>query len=263
MTCNRVERENLVERYVSGRLEPDLNELFERHYFDCEECAEKVETWLAIAGPLRDMAPEIRREMAHEMARESVVTMPPPRSRGWAGAAAIAAGVLVVVGVSLLPRMDVPAPVSAPVVAKRDAGLTELARLDPPAYAAPDFRGAETTAETRFREAMSAYLQRDYERAIGGLKSSLALDPTAAAPRFFLGACELLTGRNAEGIRDLEQAAASGSPFAEEARFDLAKGYLMAGRREEAVAALRFLESQGGEFAVPARRLADGLSGKP
>lgn len=261
MKCHRVEDENLVERYVSGTLDADLKERFEQHYFACEECAEQVETWHAIAGPLREMAPEIRRDMAPERA----LRMPSTRGRGaWMGGAmAIAAGIAVLIGVSLLPRQKSRTPASAPAAAKRDDRLTELARLDPPAYAAPDLRGAETTAETLFREAMDAYLRHDYARAILGLKSSLALDPEAAGPRFFLGASELLTGQNADGTRDLERVAASHSPFAEEARFDLAKGYLMAGRREEALAALRLLGAQGGEFSAQARRLADRLNGTP
>ena len=51
-------------------------------------------------------------------------------------------------------------------------------------------RGAETPAETLFREGMEAYLRRDYAGAIAGLRASLRVDPEASAPRFFPGASE-------------------------------------------------------------------------
>jgi anti-sigma factor RsiW len=247
MTCQRIEEENLAERYVSGTLDPELKERFEQHYFACEACARKVDTWLAIQQPLRDAAPAIRQEME-----------PEPAHRSWiGGVAAIAAGVLVIAGVSVIPRTGDGVP--PPVAVSRGADLAELARLDPPTYAPPALRGVETSAETLFREAMKAYLQRDYTRAIAGLRSSLALDPQAGAPRFFLGATQLLAGQTAEGVRELEQIAASNSPFAEEARFDLAKGYLQLGRRADALHALRSVVSERGEFAAQARTLIDRL----
>jgi hypothetical protein len=240
MNCEQVARENVAERYVSGKLDPETKELYERHYFGCDACARNLETWLAIEKPLRAMAS----------------ARPGP---SWIrGAAAIAAGVVVLIGVSLLPHPE--SPVSGPG-ASQGIELAELAHLDPPVYSAPAFRGAENTAETLFREAMDAYLRHDYARAIAGLRASLELDPVAAAPRFFLGASELLSGQIASGVHELEQVAASKSPFAEEAGFDLAKGYLMMGRREDALAILRHLESQGGDFAAQARALTDRIAG--
>jgi TolA-binding protein len=135
------------------------------------------------------------------------------------------------------------------------ANLAALARLEPPAYAAPALRGAETTAETLFRQAMEAYLRHDYSAAISGLQASLHSDPEAAGPRFFLGASQLLVGRTIAGMNDLARVAASKSPFAEEARFDLAKGHLSLGQRKEALELLRTVESQGGDFAARARSL--------
>src|SRR5258708_38999638 len=158
MNCERVERENLMERYLAGGLVAELKEDFERHYFECAECAQQLETWMSIAKPLREMA-----------------AAPAQPRRQWAGgAAAIAAGILVVIGVSLAPRNDTAS--EAPTAVARDASFAELARLEPPRYVAPGLRGAETTAETAFRQAMEAYPRRDYTRAIAGLRVSLGLD---------------------------------------------------------------------------------------
>ena len=242
MKCQRVERENLMERYLAGGLDAELKEDFERHYFECAECAQQLETWMSIAKPLREMA----------------AASAQPRRQWAGGATAIAAGILVVIGVSLAPRNDTATEGTTAIA--RGATLAELARLEPPAYVAPGLRGAETTAETLFREAMEAYLRRDYAGAIAGLRASLRMDPEAAAPRFFLGASELLTGRTVDGMNDLGRVAASNSAFAEEARFDLAKGYLMLGRRREAVVLLRIVESQGGDFASQAHSLIERIA---
>lgn len=247
MNCRRVEQERIAERYVFGALEPELKEAFELHYFGCEECARQVQTWVAIAPALREAAPAIRREMPAA----------PSRARWIGGFAAIAAGIVVLAGVSLIPRESERAP--ATVASIHEVDLTQLAKLDPPAYEAPVLRGIETPAEQRFHEAMQAYLRRDYANAIAGLRDSLRLDPNAAAARFFLGASELMDGEQVAGVTDLQVVASGASPFAEEARFDLAKGYLMLGRREEALTTLRTLASSGGDFAAPARDLLQRL----
>jgi hypothetical protein len=173
------------------------------------------------------------------------------------GVAAILAGIVVVTGVSLLPRTEQGAVAQTSTGPRAD--LTELARLEPPAYFAPSRNSAETAEETLFREAMEAYLRRDYPRAIAGLREVLDAAPMASAPRFFLGVSELLIGRTAEGMVDLGQVAVSDSAFAEEARFDLAKGCLMLGRRPEALVLLRLVESRGGDFAARARSLIDRI----
>ena len=243
MNCERVARENLVERYLTGKLVPELQANFEQHYFECEACAKEVTTSLAIVDSLRELAPEIREEMA---------PAPAPRN-WWAGAAAIAAGILVVLGVSLLPHT-----VAEPVLVAQGGQaveLAELGRIDAPAYPPPAFRGIDSAPEQLFRKAMESYLQRDYAHAIPGLRAALNLDPRLEAPRFFLGACYLLTGEVAQGVAELERAASQDSPFAEEARFDLAKAYLLEGRRDDAIHVLGEVTAMGGEYAARAREL--------
>jgi tetratricopeptide (TPR) repeat protein len=250
MDCETVERENIVERYLAGTLEPELKEHWERHYFGCDRCAGQLETWQAIEQPLRAMAASIRQEIQPREIR-------PHQSTArwlWAGAA-IAAALLVGLGIkqTLPPSQRLPRPeisTAAPTVSP----LAELARLEPPAYRPVTLRAAGSKAEAQFQKAMEAYLRRDYPRTIAGLQAALELDPDAPAPRFFLGACDLLTGNTADGVRELERVASGDSPFAQEAQFDLAKGYLLEGNQERALALLRRLADVPGDFRERARQ---------
>src|SRR5690349_4666018 len=123
MDCERAVRENVIERYLNGTLSPAEKEEWEQHYFGCEECAERLETWHAIQGPLRERAPQIRQEMR------------PPRGAPtgrpwwvWAGAGiAAAAAAAVVAFLALPPPAQAPAP---PIPHTVDYGA--LARLEPP-----------------------------------------------------------------------------------------------------------------------------------
>jgi TolA-binding protein len=252
MDCVTAERENIIERYLTGRLEPSVKEEWERHYFGCDHCAQQLATWRAVEGPLRAMADEIRQEI------------PQPRTRRawlWAGAG-IAAALLLAAGAS---RLLHPSPVAAPVAnspAAERQRLIELAQLDPPAYAAPVLRGMESKAEMQFQKAMQAYQRRDYPPAVAGLRAALRLDPAAPAPRFFLGACLLLSGQVEEGIGELRTVASGRSPFAEEAGFVLAKGYLRQGDKDSALETLRSVAAGQGDFSSQATQLIAQINGE-
>jgi tetratricopeptide (TPR) repeat protein len=248
MTCEVVERENIIEHYIAGRLGSDIKEQWEQHYFECERCAAELETAMAVQQPLRSMAGEIRQEI-------------PPQRRSaswiWAGAA-IAATLLVAAVLSYSYR---PAPPVQGTIPSQSRQLTELARMDPPAYSAAVLRGAESTAESQFREAMQAYSRHDYRPAITGLQTALRLDPTADAARFFLGASYLLSGDPQAGTRELQMVSAGHSPFAEEAAFYLAKGYLLQGDKTTAIQTLRRLVAGNGEFSARSRQLIAQIAG--
>jgi len=255
MDCERAMTENIAERYLNGTLSPTEKEEWEQHYFACEECAERLETLQAIQEPLREMAPQIRDEMRPRGASR------PGQSRPWwvwAGAGiGAAAAAAVVAFLALPPAVKAPAP---PLVPQRTVDYTLLARLDPPAYTPSAMRGGQTPAERAFREAMTAYQQRDWPRAIAGLTAALARDPGSAPAHFFLGASYLLNGTPREGIAELERVPAD-SPFADEARFDLAKGYLALGRVDDARAVLQKLAGGHGEFAAQAGALLERIQG--
>jgi tetratricopeptide (TPR) repeat protein len=250
MTCDTVERENIVERYLTGRLEPAAKEEWELHYFGCDRCAQQLETWSAVEGPLRSMAAEIRREI------------PQPKRHTWLWAGVgIAAVLLLAAGASRLLHTG---PVAAPIAdskASERQRLVEIAQLDPPAYAPQALRGTDSKAELQFQKAMQFYQRRDYTEAIPGLRAALDLDSGAAAPRFFLGASYLLSGSVPDGIRELGMVAAGTSPFAEEAGIDLGKGYLLQGDKEKALETLRRVANLHGDFDNQANRLIGQIEG--
>jgi anti-sigma factor RsiW len=239
MNCDRVLRENIIERYLTGKLTPEEKEAWEAHYVDCPACAGSLETMQTIQGALREAEPEIRR------------TIRPRRNmRIWAGGA-IAAAVVVALGIGFFRR---PAPVH-PRYAMALRVLPALANVEPAAYEETPTRGIPTHAETVFREAMRHYQNREWNTAIDGLRASLREDATAPAPRFFLGISLLLAGQITDGTRELEAVASGGSPFVEDARFNLAKGYLLLGRNQDALAALAKVAEGEGDFAARARAL--------
>jgi len=249
MDCAQVERESIPERYLAGTLHPQLKEEWELHYFACDHCAELLATWQAIDKPLRSMADSIRREIA------------PRRNVGrWVGlGAAIAATLLVAWGVRTIatrgnhPTPSIAASQAPPATAPPE--WQEFARLDPPDYQPQTLRATGTSAEVQFQKAMESYVRHDYPQAAAGLKTAVGLDPSAAAPRFFLGASEILAGNPTDGIADLEHVASGDSPFVREAQFDLAKAYLMRNERDRAVDILRKLAGAPGDFQTQATQL--------
>jgi hypothetical protein len=240
MDCERADREDIAGRYLSGTLEAGLIEPWEEHYFACDVCADRLESLCAIVRPLRATDASIRAELSSSELSDK-----------WFWAAAALAAMLVL-GVATADLRTPPHGVST-----RDIGkLAELARVEPPAFTFPVMRGIPTQVELQFQDAMRSYPIRDYARTIADLRAVLEIQPEAVAPRFFLGACYLLTARAGEGIRELRNAAAKDSAFVEEARFYLAKGYLMEGRKHDAVTVLGDLAAMQGELSEVARRLA-------
>ena len=238
MNCDDAERQNVAARYLSGKLAPDVAEQWEQHYFGCDRCFEQLEVSRAALEPLREMEASIRQEIpARKIAARWL----------WAGAA-IAAAALFLISTVTVHRPLQPNPAIT-------SQLAELARFDPPAFSTPSMRGGESKAEAQFLRAMAFYQQRDYPRAMEGLRAALDLDPAAAPPRFFLGACLLLTGKPEEASGELRAVAAADSPFAEEARFGLAKAYLREGRKGNAAIELRHVAMLNGDFAAEANRL--------
>jgi hypothetical protein len=240
MDCERANRDNIVERYLAGTLDAQTTDEWEQHLFACDLCTQQLELCQTITPVLREMAPQIRREMR-----------PSPARRWLWIAAPVAAMALLLVFANINKGPKTPAP-----IASKTGDFTYLAKLEPPAYNAPTLRGVESPAQGKFREAMTFYQSRDWSHAIDGLNTSLGLDPNAPAPRFFLGASYLMAGNPRQGVAELERVAKMDSPFADEARFDLAKGYLALGWPDLAITTLR---TCGGDFATLAPQLISAI----
>ena len=154
MTCEDVDRDEIVEKYVTGQLPEGTRESFEQHYFECARCFGLLQVY-------RDMQSELART------RHLVGTADQPRwlSR-WTWLPAVA---VLVLGVSVtlavrrpppVPPAARPAPVvptSAPPVAPAPPALSDLAAIEPPQYAPTRLRGDADEATRGFLKAMQHY----------------------------------------------------------------------------------------------------------
>lgn len=258
MTCERVVKGEMAEKYLLGQLTEAEQEAFEQHYFGCPRCSEELETYRALQAELKRSAPAIRAEAA----------VPQAGWRwAWAGAAA---GVLLAVGVGFWLRHQVPGVQPAPRVVvtpparvpapPQGPTLAELAQVQPPPYAPATLRGTTDEATRRFRNAMQHYAKGDYGAAIPGLRAAAQLSPRAPNVSFFLGICYLLTDRTEASIAQLHNTAAIGdSTYLENAHFFLAKAYLRQANLAAAQTELKKTVQLHGQRESEARKLLEQL----
>ena len=109
ITCETVAEDHVLERYVTGRLDPEESERFEAHYFACDRCWGEVQAALEVRAALipAEQHPAPRAELQEVSHR--------PRARAWRrwGPPLAAAAVLVlVIGVlrtgERVPQTDAP-----------------------------------------------------------------------------------------------------------------------------------------------------------
>jgi tetratricopeptide (TPR) repeat protein len=261
MSCQQVYQSDFIERYVRGEGSRGEREAFERHYFECQACYEKLRACRLLRAELQpEAAPgqEIRRRPGMRPRRAWVVAI----------AASLA---LVAVGIGQWSQRQ-RAPLSPPVPPAAEPGvvrspspepvvsIVDLARFEPPPYEALRLRGPADEATQVFRDAMKRYAAADYAGAARGLERAAHLDPQAPDPPFYLGICRLMQGDASAAVRDLRRAASiSDAASADEARFYLAKAYL---KLEDVDAARRELHLVAGgarEHAAEARNILDEL----
>jgi tetratricopeptide (TPR) repeat protein len=239
MNCQDVDAWSVAERYVLDQLSEPERDAFEEHYYICARCFDEVRILQALPRTA------------------SAVARKPSRARTlWLGAAAA----IVIIGLVLGSRTwRTPSP-SVPV-AKQDSraeALRLLARVEPPRYTPSVLRGSGDPAERQFRTAMQSYSQGDYASAAEGLKSALAGRLDGAAPRFYLGICDLLTGRLDDAIADLRQVNSMGRTlYLEQARFYLAKALLAKQDVAGAVRELELATEIAGDREMEIRRLLE------
>lgn len=248
MSCPRFDREH-VEAYLLNRLGADEREAFERHLFECPDCAKDVEF-------LDDVRSALQRIPVEDV---RVPRWHAPFLRRAALAAAAVAGVSLLTWVALRsPGGAPPRSAGSPV-----ASSAELARIVPPRYEPTVLRGGGDPHERSFREAMVPYAKGDFEATIPRLEALVAADPRDKRARFYLGACYLLRGRTDDGIAALRAVAeAEDSPFQEEATFLLVKAFLSRGETDKARHELKVVIGLRGDFEADAKRLLASLPRK-
>ena len=235
MTCEDVERHELAERYVLGRLEKDQQKAFENHYFRCSACLERL---------------RIVEEACHALA----VDAPRPRAGRWryiaAGLAAAAALVLALRVTEdqwrdFLFLSPGPGSANGPAPPPSRGSASPSRPLPPsagavklPRYTAPQLRSTPPEAQRVFREAMDPYSSGNCDDAVSGLRRAVQMDESLIQARFYLAACELILGRPESAEDQLHRVVAGGeSPHLEDAHFFLAKARIqqgdVAGARQE------------------------------
>ena len=248
MTCDEVERDEMVEDYVLGRLDEGPQEAFEDHYFGCAVCLARVRA-------LQDARAELT---AQEAAPRQQKTRWQHPLRVLAAAAAL---VLVARVGQQLWSGDADIPPAAKPRPDIVLPLPPSARgIELPAYTPPRLRAVPTEAQRIFRDAMAAYVAGRCADATSGLRRALAVDPSFTQARFYLGVCELHGGRVDDASASLQRVIAAGeSPYLEDAHFFLANAHIQRGDTERARQELRRVLALQGDRHEQAKRLLDEL----
>lgn len=240
MSCDRVLESDISEKYVLGELSDAERDAFEEHYLVCTECFEHVQMLTTVRAQLSG-----RRERPGRGPR-----------RVWVWGAIAAAVLVVVVGAAgYRLSHERAAPVESRAQPDRTT-LAVLARVDPAPYAATPLRGGSSAPAQDFRRAMQLYVRADYRNAATVLASYSRREPEKPAPHFYLGVCDLLLGREEDGIAELRRVEQlPESAYTEEAHLDLAKAYLAKADFPDAWRELEQVARANGSFAGEAHKL--------
>jgi tetratricopeptide (TPR) repeat protein len=254
MGCTQFNRDEVVERYLTGSLDPEQRESFEEHYFACDQCFAALQAQRALQAELSASAPQIREMSA-----------PNPTRLQWKTALATAAVVILsVIGIrwSLRPNSSPTAPpVQTANSAPAGPTLAELARFVAPAYTPAVLRGTQSQSMREFQRAMTHYQQGDYTSTVAALRAVAKSNPKDPGALFFLGVSHLLTNQTDDGIAMLQRCIAlSDTPYLEEAHYYLAKGYLAKGDAAVAQSELEKVARLKGDHEDEARRLLQQLA---
>jgi tetratricopeptide (TPR) repeat protein len=226
VTCDEVERGNIAEEYLLGRLPEEAASEFETHYFDCPQCLARVELLEGVRTQL-ESSPD--RQSAGNRLRRAIVPL--------AAAAVVVLAVGVIREISRGPGsapVTAPAPnIERPAPAARPAerpDLRALGAIEPPRFDAPRLRVSPTASRRVFLQAMERYERGDCQGALAGLEAAAQQDPKSGPAHFFLAVCSLQLDRNAEAVRHLANVVKQGeSPYLEDAHFFLAKAHIRLG----------------------------------
>ena len=289
--CAWIERDAVFEDYVRDALGPEDRDAFEAHYFECEVCFEKVQTYQAMRDELAALPAEADAAQPVAGRQWRWVLVPLAGSLVLVAAAAVwfrsappaLPEATVAIAPAAQPRVaahpaEPPEPGQAPqTVAPRTpaskstsqpaappvVALSVLARADPPLYVPVALRGPRDEAAEAFDAAMRLYAGGDYAGAIPGLRTAAGLRPDAPQIAFFLAACRLLTGEVSAAALGFERVVALGeSPYLEEAHFYLAKARIRQGRLPAAREELRKTIDRHGRLEPEARRMLTQLDAR-
>jgi TolA-binding protein len=266
MTCEQIERDEIAEQYLFGRLSGADQDRFEAHYFDCTRCQERLRA-------LEDARVQLARDVADGLGQSTSRPAAAVRRSGlvWrvVGAGLAAAAVIVfAVRITQIPDTNSPTGADAAPSGGGDVTLPNapstpaapdlraLAQIQPPRYEPLRLRAATTQAQREFRDAMELYVAGDYAGAAVGLHRAVELDTSLVAANFYLAVCVLQSDQTEEGVTLLQRVIASGeSPYLEDAHFFLAKASIRQGDIAAARSELTHVAALDGDRRTEARQL--------
>jgi tetratricopeptide (TPR) repeat protein len=245
MVCRTVEEEDVIERYLAGRLSTNEAEAFEQHYLECQKCFADLQLQHATAI-------ELTYRPVHSL---HLHRKPWALSLQWA--AATVAVLLLVAGVLYLrphEKTQVPAQQIAAAQRPSAAVLEQLAAVDQiPSYIPGLIRGGETNpALIKFQEGMTLYSAGKYADALAPLKQAEGLDSLQSLPiPFYLGIAYLVSGDPQEAIAQFSKVPRENA-YSEEAHWYLSKAYLKSRNFSSARTELQTVESLHGAHSAAA-----------
>lgn len=238
-----------------GQSEDEVGALLE-HSLRCPACA-------AAWQLARELSPQVGQAEPRVQRATQVRELPVGRARpAWGWAAALAAGLVVVVAGAVLWRGLGPgAGEAGPVQAAARWVDLEVPVLELPRVAAGGgmvFRGGAAGGE--LGAALEAYEKADFELAADGLGRWAAEHPEDVQARLLLGVALLKLGDVDGAVIPLEDVASLGAAeTAPDASYYLALAYLKRGEEGKARAQLLVIEASGGRWKAEAEQLLPKL----
>jgi len=242
--CKKVDDEEIIERYLTGRLSLEEAEAFEQHLLECQRCFSELQ-WRHAAAI----------ELESQTVRPAVSSRP-LRRYGWRFATAAAAGML------LLAALFSYVFLFRGVKPDSEAVIDQLASLgQPPLYLPSTIRGAKSQpALELFAKGMREYANQKYQDAVPLLESAARLDPDHLPTAFYLGISYLILDQPDAGIPWLVKVVrADPNPYAEEGHWFLSKAYFKKGNLDEARRELEAVVKLEGSYAPPAQNALERM----
>jgi len=242
--CKKGADQEIMERYLTGRLSLEEAEAFEQHLLECQSCFSELQ-WRHAA------ASELRRQAARP-----AVSSGRTINYGWRFATAAAAVMILMAALVYLFFL------SRGLKPDSEAVIDQLASLgQPPLYLPSTIRGAKSQpALELFAKGMREYANQKYHDAVPLLESAARLDPDHLPTAFYLGISYLILDQPDAGIPWLVKVVrADPNPYAEEGHWYLSKAYFkkrdldLARRELEAVVGLN------GSYADTAQKSLERL----
>lgn len=253
-------RPALLQAAHGGALPADLAEPVLRHAETCLTCQTLVESIAALdaeplePGPQQRIWERIEREKGGSRRRSL-----------WSWPVAAAAGVLIVLAVTVIVRSRPPTVVTRPTAQESKPAAPALAWEKAPIVLPPAallvWRGkGESGMWKELQTALLHYQSDDFNGAAGLLEPLARKYPKMAEAQFYLGICRLAGNANEVAAGGLEEARKYAQPpLADYVTWYLAMAYERTGRIKEARQLLEVQCGSGGELGARACRGAQSL----